>query len=354
MFRANMVISLAATIANAVVSMTFAAFDAGAVSLAWGSLAGVGVTVVGNYIALGRQSMVWPTLRNWRILLHFGIFSSASGLLGSMAERTPDLVVGRLVSLEGAGLFSRGNGLITLFRTALTSAIHPVIGSSLAMIHRENQDVRQALLRIFSALSAVGWPALVMLGLLAHPIIVIIFGAKWVAAVSVAQILCVGTALALIGNVCQTYLVSTGAVQSNFLLQVISVPIFVAAVAYGALVSLDGAAWGAAVPGGLITLISLEILRRKTGLGWREIGWSVTPSLLITLLTSLPPLAVVLTLGVEGQNPWGPLLLAGSGGILAWVGSIYLVRHPMRQDLTAMFGWAARKLGLRPVQSPAP
>lgn len=343
MFRANMFISLAANGVNAVISTGLAALHTGAISLAWGSLAGVTMTVVGNCLALGSGCLIWPSLRRWRELAHFGVPSSASGLLSALADRTPDLVVGRLVGLEGAGLFSRGNGLITLFRTAFTGAIDPVIGSSLAMMHRDKQDVRESLLRIFSYLSAIGWPALCVLGLLARPIIVIVFGAKWVGSVGVAQILCVGSALSLIGNVSQTYLVSTGAVRSIFVIQAISVPVFVCGVALGCLISLEGAAFGAAATGGLITVLSLEMLWRRIGLEWTAIGRSVFPSMAITMLTGLPPAVVALKIGSTGDNLLGWTLAAGGGAAIAWAGGIYLFRHPLREELALGVSWLRRK-----------
>jgi O-antigen/teichoic acid export membrane protein len=345
MFRAAMLTSWASTIASAVVSLGLAILNAGAISLAWGSLAGVAVGVIGNYLALGQRAFAWPTLRRWREQAHFGVFSTGSGLLTGLADRTPDLVIGRLVSLEGAGLFSRGNGLVTLFRTAVTGAIDPVIASSMAVIHRDGGDAREPLLRIFGYLSAVGWPVLVLLALLARPIILILFGPMWVGAIAVAQVLCAGTALSLIGNVCQTYLASTGAVRSNFIIQIISVPVFVAGVAGGSFVSLEGAALGAAVAGGLMTLLSLETLRRRIDLSWGAIVRSVLPSVLMTMLTALPPFALILLLGpIENGHVWMIGFAAGSGGVLAWVGSVFLVRHPLRHEIFFLGNWACRKL----------
>jgi O-antigen/teichoic acid export membrane protein len=345
LFRVGMLISWTSTASNAIVALTLAALNFGAISLAYGSLVGVAVSLCGNYLVLRERAVTWPSLRHWRDLVHFGIFSTGTGLLSGLADRTPDLVIGRLVSLEGVGLFSRGNGLVTLFRQAVTGVIDPVIASSMAEIYRDGGDPRGPLLRIFSHLSAVGWPALVLLGLLARPIILILFGSQWVGAIGVAQILCAGTALALIGNVCQTYLASTGAVRSNFVIQIISVPTLVAAVALGSLYSLEWAAAGSAFAGGLMTLLSLEIMRRWIDLSWGAIVRSVLPSLAMTLVTALPPAAVILLLGpIDTDRVWAVGFLAGVLGLLAWGGSIFLVRHPLRHEMVLLQSWARSKL----------
>ncbi len=343
-FRESMFISVATILVRATTSIALAARGYGAISLAWGTLAGMVVTAAGNGLVLGPRGLIRPRFRDWRTLIHFGLLSSGGGLLSSLADRAPDLVIGRLVSLEGAGLFSRGNGLITLFRTALTSAVDGVIGSSLAMLHRDRQDVREPLLRVFGTLSAVGWPALCVLGLLAQPIIVLMFGRNWIGAVGVAKILCAGAALSLIGNVCRIYLVSTGAMRANFLIQAISVPVFVAGIAAGSLVSLEAAAAGAAATGGMITLFSLEVLRRRIGLGWASIGRALLPSLAITAATALPPLAVIATVGVTGEVLWPPTLMAVFGAALAWLAAIHLLRHPLRREVALAGAWLTRRL----------
>lgn len=329
MFRANMVISLVANFVSTATAIVLAALGAGPISLAWGSLAGVSLSAVGNWLALGHVGFARPNLRNWRQLTHFGVFSSGSGLLGALADRTPDLVVARLISLEGTGLFSRGNGLINLFRTALTSAVDPVISSSLAMLHREGGDVRTALLRIFSYLSAIGWPALAVLALLARPTILLLFGPQWIGSVNVAQILCAGAGLSLIGNICQTYLGSTNGVRWNFIIQAVSVPVFVAAVAFGSLIGLEYAALGSAATGALMTVVSMEILRRRIALSWTAMGRSVLPSVVITVLTATPAATVVALHGMEDHWMWLPWTASALCGALSWLGSIRLLRHPL-------------------------
>jgi O-antigen/teichoic acid export membrane protein len=343
-FRIIMYVTLSGNIANALISVGLSALDFGAVSLAWGSLGNVVVTLGGNYLALGPRSLVWPTLRNWRQLMLFGVYSSGATLLLEVVERAPDLVVGRLVSLEGTGLFSRGNGLVTLFNAALVSAVDPVISSGLATLHRDRQDAREPLLRIFSYLSAIGWPILSILGLLAYPIIVIMFGRQWIAAVGVAQILCLSAALSLIGNVCQTYQAATGAVRANFWVQIVSVPIFVLGVAFGALHSLEGAAIGATAAGGIMTLISLLTLQRRIHLTWAAISRSVLPSLAITGLTSLPAVALIEMVGVE--HVWAISFMGGGGGVLAWLAGVFLVRHPLRFEVRLAASFIRRKFHL--------
>jgi len=343
-FREIMIINLLSSVVGTTVSICLAALGLGALGLAWGALATACVAVIGNYRALGWDRLTGPSLRHWRGLLRFGLFASANGLLGVLVERAPDLVVGRLVSLTGAGLYSRGNGLITLFRAALINAVNPVATASLAALHRRDVDVRAPLLRVFSFLSAVGWPALGVLGVLAYPIIIIMFGGQWIASVPVAKILCIGAAFTLMGSICQTYLNATGAVQWTFVVQSLAVPVFVAFVALGALHSLVGAAIGAAAAFCVQAVLALVVLARRVPLTGRDIARAVAPSLVVTAITVAPPVAVSLTLGVTGPHPLGPALLAGAGAAVAWLAALYIVRHPLRHEVASVIAWGWRAI----------
>ena len=341
-FRSFMYVSICGNLTNGVVAIVVAALGYGAISLAWGSLAGVVVTLTGHYIILGRDGMIRPSLRNYRSLLSFGLYSTGTGLLVGLSERAPDLLLGRLINMEAAGLFSRGNGLVMLFRSALTNAVAPVVASSLAMLHRQDQDARTQLLRIFSYLTVVGYPLLSLLAILAYPIIVILFGRQWIPSVEVAQILCFGGALALVGNVCQTYLDATGAVRLNFTIRAISVPLFVLAIIAGATHSLEGAALGSALVGGVMTLLSLYLLGRKIQLAWRDIGQSVLPSVIVTACTALPTIGALTLL--SSDQVWARCILGGTVALICWLVSLFLVRHHFRTELLLAVNQVTRKL----------
>jgi O-antigen/teichoic acid export membrane protein len=204
------------------------------------------------------------------------------------------------------------------------------------MLHRQDLDVRTQLLRIFSYLTVVGYPLLSLLAILAYPIIVIIFGRLWVPSVGVAQILCFGGALALVGNVCQTYLDATGAVRLNFLIRVISVPLFVLSIVLGAMHSLEGAAAGSALAGGVMTLLSLYFLGRKIQLPWRDVGRAVLPSVIITALTALPAWAAVQVVGDD--QLWGRCIVGGMVSGVCWLASLFLLRHHFRNEVMMAVG----------------
>ncbi len=259
-----MMISIVSSITGAVISCGLALLHFGAVGLAWGSVAGNAIIIFGNARALRTETPSRPNLRHWRRVFHFGIFSSFSGILGELSARTPDLLIGRLISLEGVGLFSRGSGLVNSFGALITGAAHTVSASNFAKVYREETDLQGTYLKTLSYACIIVWPALGMLAVLSQPVIVLCFGKQWLPSVPVSQVLCLGVAISLIGTFAQTLLTSIGAVREDLFIQLVAVPAYIASVAAGSTMGLTAAAIGSIVSGTIVSVLSVVILRRRS------------------------------------------------------------------------------------------
>lgn len=338
-FRSNMVIATASAGANAAVSTSLAALGFGAACLAWGSLAGVATALIGNIVVLGRKAVARPNLRHWRAIFHFGVFSSASGLLGELSARTPDLLIGRLVSLEGAGLFSRGNGLVNALGSLGTGAAQPVISGLFAKTHREDANLSDIYLQASGYVCIIIWPAFGILAVLARPVIELCFGAQWLSSVPVAQALCAGGAVGLIGTLGQTLLRSIGAVRQNFFIQVATVPVYIVAVALGATIGLTAAAIGSVISGTIVSTLSVVVLRRCISLRLKDFAIVLWPALTATVASVTAAFAVV---GIFGPS-MRTLLPAGLLAGLAWLASVHLLNHPIRGEVRLVMGRVLRR-----------
>ncbi|WP_298379450.1 oligosaccharide flippase family protein [Azospirillum sp.] len=182
-YRTVSLINFASTLVFSVVSITLATGGFGALSIAWASVLGVVTILLGQIVALRGDVFIRPSLTGWGPLIHFGSFASGNGMLTTLTQRCPDLLIGRLMGFADAGLFSRGNSLITLFESALLASVRPVVANGLAALRRQGGDLGASLLLCYGNLTVVAWPFLSVLGLLAHPIILIMFGDQWLMSV---------------------------------------------------------------------------------------------------------------------------------------------------------------------------
>jgi hypothetical protein len=101
-----------------------------------------------------------------------------------------------------------------------------------------------------------------------------------------------------------------------------------------------GIAWVAAGQIGLgcISLfINTRYLRRCANVRLSGLLRAARPSLVVTALTVVLPLALLARPGSEAASPWLSLILGGGLGGVCWIGAIIGLNHPLSQELLALF-----------------
>lgn len=335
-FRANLRISFASTLGSASISVLLAELGFGPFGLAWASLVNVLITLIGTTIVYGKDSVVIPGLKEWRRVFRFGVLATGGSLLQGIGERSPDIIIGRMLGVTTAGLYSRGNGLITLFEQAFMSAISPVALSTLARIKRNDEEMEEPYLQILSYVIAVAWPALAMMSILALPMIYGAFGFQWFGAVPIARILCLAAAFDVIGASSSTFFNAVGVVRKVLVVQAISVPVLVVSMLVGASFSATAAAWGFVAASAIRAAYSQFELRKLVQLRWDKYAGILGHSLLVTAGTVALPLAIVLTYGITMRDLWIPSFAAGVLGVCSWLVMIFVTGHPVKKEISLL------------------
>jgi O-antigen/teichoic acid export membrane protein len=326
-------LGISTTLVHSVTSVTLAALGFGAIGLAWASFAGIMTTVIGTYISFPDDLFLIPTLKEWRRVTSFGLPAITGNMLNQIAQAAPDIIISRVLGFELAGLYSRGNGLITLFWKALMEAIMPVTTSALAKLYRERRDVRAPFLQYIGYTTALAWPLLTMIGFLAFPIIELALGDQWVAAVPVARFLCVAAGFSVLGVFSTMALMTTGNARRFLFVQSVGVPALVAALTVGAFQSFSGAAFGAVIAAFITATLSLDQVNRVIGTNWKQLFEVLSKSLLLAAATAAVPILVVSIHGIGRGAGWEPPIIAALGGGMSWLVCLVILRHPLRDEL---------------------
>ncbi len=332
-FRAGLRIGIVAALVHAGTSIAMASHGYGAVGMAWASVLGIVVYLVGNYICYAEDIFLLPRLGEWRRILSFGVLSSGGYVLQEVGQRAADVVVGRFLGFGAAGFFSRANGLISLFQQALMNAITPVALSALALLNREGEQLQTPFLRFMGYTTTAAWPLLGMMALLALPIIRVAFGSQWVPAVETAQILCLAAGFAVLGRVAITLFTATGTVRRLFTVQIVGIPVLVCAISLGASVSIETAAIGTVAGSIVHALYSLHQVNRTIGTSWRQICGALGVSLLVTGGSLAAPSGVIFYYGLSIDHFWPQTIAAGLAGLASWIACIFALRHPFRDEI---------------------
>ena len=321
---------------NAVVAISLAWAGFGYISFAWGALA---MAVVRMILGFHARPIFWmwrPRFTDWKTVLRFSGFKGASTVLDRTYETVPQLVLGRFMPLTAVGIFNRANlvcGLPDkLFLGALFSVAFPAFSSEV----RAQRDLKGAYLRIISYITALYWPCLLGIAVLAHPAVNLALGDNWSEVVPILQILATAAIFWFPNILTYPVLVALGAnkdaFESNFIGRGTSMVIICAASYFG-LYALSLSQF-VVLPFQMI--VSLIYVRRHVPFRWGELLAELHKSAWVTLGALFGPLAVVAANGFDFRIS---LLQASFAVVLSgigWLAMLGLTRHPFLDELTSI------------------
>ncbi len=321
------------SIANAVVTVLLAWFDFGYMSYAWGALAAASVRMMLGFHARPVLWMYRPSLTGWRLFIVFGGYKGASTVLDRTYEALPQLILGRFMPLTAVGLFNRANLVCGLPDKFLLSALFSVAFPAFAAEVRAQRSVKEAYLKIIGYITALYWPALIVLAILAYPIVHIALGQAWDEAVPLVQILSIAAVFWFSNILTFPVLVAMGANQqafeANFIGRGLSVIVICVASFFGVY---------ALVLSQFIVLpfqmvISLIYVRRHVPFAWSELFAILYNSAQVTLGAVVGPLAVLAAHGFRFDMSIGLALLASLLSAIGWLAALILTKHPFFDEI---------------------
>lgn len=326
--------NLLANLSSFTVSISLAMAGHGPLALAWGSLAGIVVTVVVISFLQPADFPRWPGLREWRRVFDFGKFATGIYIVAQFGKGAPELVLGRVGGLVDVGLFSRARGLVEMFTRLAMRPVMQVCLPYLARADREAGSMSVAYLRGVTYLTAIGWPVVGFMGLAAYAAIRMVYGDQWVSAVPAAQVLCLACCVELPFILSREALLARGEARraSGLQLQLVALQLIglAAVVPWG----MMGVAYGllAAAVAGL--LVAQWHLKKTIGVSFADLGRACLPSAMLSLVV-LGPLAAMLWLVPIGEHNYLRYgLIGGSACALLWVFGLRWLRHPLWAELS--------------------
>lgn len=332
-FKALTLMRLSGTLTTALVSIGLAWQGHGAISLAWGNLAGtVAQALVASRFRPAHFPW-WPRLKELPRVLSFGTRMSGVSLLLALRDWVPELFLARLQGVAAAGYFSRANGLVAMFLRLVLDATSNFAQALFAQKARAGAGLAEAFLRATAYVTVLGWSFSIVLLLLAHPVVRLLYGTQWDASVPVVRILAVAMMLMAPWSLCQAALIAVGQAGRILRLTLLSVVIAVALSGLGAYWGLLELAEAAAVAAALACLLwlraTLSVLQARARILLVQMGQSA----IVAALSALPSAAAVAIWGWAPAQIVPPLALALPLTPLAFLAAVWLVRHPIRDEL---------------------
>ena len=327
------VINMANATINAGAIIALAVFGFSYMSFAWGWLlasAGTGVLA----LCLRPDLWVfWPSLNDWRGPLTFGRYYGTNMILYRANESFLYLLLGRILSFDAVGLYNRAVMVSQLPDKFLFGGVGSLVVPAFSAEVREGRSVKVLYLRAIEYITAVQWPALILLAILAQPTVEVVLGQQWAETVPIIQILAVASLFSFTANLDYAVLISVGGIRDNFQRALIVVPVSALVLICASFFGLMAMALSQLLVIPLEAYVSLRFLRRHVPIGWQELAGALRKSAVVAACTAICPSVAVLA-EPDFDFSIGTALGVVALSAISWAVGLWVSQHPILDEIT--------------------
>lgn len=337
-YRSLFVVNVGSAVAGGAVSLATAASGFSASSLAWGMIA---QALAKAMIAQTFRPLLprWPVSRDEaQPILGFGSASLLLTVSATLGMRTPDLIVGRIISLEAVGLYSRATALAGQLSVLVTGAINGVFYPAFARLRDQGAELGAPYLRVVAGNTAINWAAMAGLAVAAEPLVLMLYGERW----SGAAPLLFWTALAEMCFVAIPMHVDMpillGRIKTLIIYNIFDTLAAITLLIVAAQHSLEWAAIARLGYGLAWILIYIRFQHSLIHFNWGSLI-SIYLRSGLTAFAAVSPMLLAFRFWQPAiETNFGQLLLLTAAGVVTWLFAMFALRHPARDDIAALLG----------------
>lgn len=306
------VVESVAVVLGAVVSIGLALAGAGPIAVVaqvvvlWAVVA-VGVVAVG---AVPRGAAApWAAVRSMAGLARDVSLVQVVSLVARAGDR---VLAAALFGPAASGLYVQAMQLMTLPLDQIGAAVQRIAVPSLAAAG--GADLRRRYRQLVGTTTLLAWPVLTLLGVLAEPVVRLLFGAAWLGSAVLLPFLVVAGGAQALGFVAVWYFVASGRSRQQVQWALVSQPVVVGALVVGTSWGVRGMAAGFAVACVALVVPAFVLATRGSGLRPRDLFVPVVPAVLTSVTAALA--AQVVRTVLTTAPDWA-VLVAGAAGATA-------------------------------------
>ena len=334
-FKELALITATVGIVSSGVTTLLAASHFGVVSLAYANVVGTFVLTTLLCMSGRKYFRVHVTNAEWRRVFGFGSQIFVASSLVNLSPRFGEIVLGRVLGLSALGVFNRANNVCNM----VWGGIHPIIARvvlvDFAQVYRNEGSLRKRYISTVTIVTGLLWPAFAGLAVIAEPFIVLVYGARWVGVAPVLTLLSLASAILVMSTVAWEVCTVTGNVGTQIRIESIRLVVSLGLLICGALISLEAVAASRIVEAVITYFLYRPHLDRLTETRLRDFS-AVYAKGAIMSVGAASPAFVIFHLLNYNEGP-AVLLIAAIGlGTLGWATLLFVVRHPLANELSAV------------------
>ncbi len=342
-FRRPAIANVSATIADVTFAIIMALVGFSAIALSVGLLAGNAARAViflWPHPGLKTLPRTLPRIRHLRAMGRFGSVFTLISLLPKVADL---VLLSGLTALAGAGatgVFNRAQKVRDLLDKTLFDALTPVMLPSISAALRDGVSRDQILLAKLDRLAPITWPGFAMIALLADPLVRVLMGEAWEAAIPAVQILAIGGLASPFLKMALKYFTAIGQLNAYLRIQLVHIGARIVLGVAGAMHSLEMFCLALVASNVIKAAMTVVVQYRDIGGFGRSHLSSAGRSVFVTFLTLLGPAIVIQTTDLP---PVLTLIAASGPALLVWPMALWLTRNPLLSDIVAIATIARRR-----------
>lgn len=328
-FKAAAVVAITSVVVNNTVAIAAILAGARYTGPAIGAVSGLAATLILYLFIDPRELRPSFSTRNLGSMAMFGLRMVTVSGAGQFVHYMSHLILGRVLGIGPLGLYSRATLLANFIFSQLYGTATRVTFAQMSKVFRETGELKHTFMQSFYVILSAMWPLLVVLAILAKPALVILYGEQWTGAALPFTILLIAHVINLTFGMNWELFVIRDRLQVQTRYEIGRSLVGLLLFSLGCLVGLGAAAAGRLGDALIGSALYFPWLSRLSGARYGEILAVYRRAGLITVAAALPPLALMIATGWSAHPPILWLVASVLLGLVAWVGTLRWLRHPL-------------------------
>lgn len=283
-FKTISIVNISSYICGAITAICLAYSNWGVWSLVWMQLVyGVMCLLLLTVITRWKPSRVFSKA-SLNELFGFGGFIMAANILQTICQNLQGLIIGKRFSATQMGYFSQAYKLDQITSYSIPQVIVQVMYPVYSSIQDDSVRLNNMVLLSLRVISFIVFPILSTLIIVAEPLILLLYGEKWIPCVPYFRILCIGGFFVCLQNINFYAVAAVGKSKSLFTWSFYKWGFLLLALLIGMNFGMYGILWGMVVSSMNIFSVNAFLVSRHAGLSVLNQFKAILPTLSINLL----------------------------------------------------------------------
>lgn len=256
---------LTARIGSFILTIVLALKDYGVYSLAIGTLFYSLISAIG-YIYSGRKFQkpeLYFNVGCVREFVNFGIYQMGEKVLNYFSSQFDSILIGKFLGVEVLGIYNVAKNIAIKPFSIINPTVNKVTFPLMSKVNNNPLLIQRFYLKTTNYLSYINFPIYTIMIVLATPIVLILFGKNWLAAIPILQILSVTYMLSAVVNPQGVLILSLGKARTNFLWNLLVFVFYPASIYVGSHWGIIGIAYSILILKFILLFVSLEVIVNK-------------------------------------------------------------------------------------------